>query len=129
MDVSRRTGACADSQRPAPRAAGRSVRAAAALGWLAVASTLFPTTGRAADEAALAKEKKCLNCHALDRKLVGPAFRDVAARDATDHDAPARLAKKIRVGGAGAWGVVPMPSNDVTPDEATRLATWVLQQK
>ncbi len=92
-------------------------------------STLFPTTGRAADEAALAKEKKCLNCHALDRKLVGPAFRDVAARDATDHDAPARLAKKIRVGGAGAWGVVPMPSNDVTPDEATRLATWVLQQK
>jgi cytochrome c len=78
--------------------------------------------------AELAKDKKCLNCHALDQKLVGPAFKAVAARYATDKDAEDRLAKKIREGGSGVWGVVPMPSNDVTAAQAKQLAHWVLQQ-
>ena len=84
---------------------------------------------RAADDGDLARAKKCLSCHAVDRKLVGPAYKDVAARYANDKDAEARLAKKIMEGGAGAWGVVPMPSNEVTKAEAQRLAHWVLMQK
>ena len=82
-----------------------------------------------ADDADFAKSKKCLNCHAVDQKLVGPAFKAVAARYAADKEAEARLAKKIREGGAGAWGIVPMPANDLASAEATRLAKWVLQQK
>lgn len=82
-----------------------------------------------ADDADFARSKQCLNCHAMDAKRVGPAYRSVAARYADDRDAEARLAKKIRGGGAGAWGVVPMPANDVTPAEAQRLARWVLMQK
>jgi cytochrome c len=87
------------------------------------------TPVRAADDVAMAKAKKCTNCHAVDQKLVGPAFKDVAARYAKDAGAEDRLARKIRDGGAGSWGVVPMPSNDVTPAEAKELAHWVLQQK
>ena len=75
------------------------------------------------------QDRKCTNCHAVDEKLVGPAFKAVAARYANDKGAEERLAKKIHDGGSGAWGVVPMPSNDVTADEAKQLAHWVLQQK
>ena len=75
------------------------------------------------------RAKKCTNCHAIDQKVVGPAFKAVAARYAKDATAEDRLAKKIREGGEGAWGVVPMPSNDVTTAEARQLAHWVLQQK
>ena len=83
-----------------------------------------------ADDADFAKSKKCMNCHALDQKLVGPAFKAVAARYAGDKDAEARLAKKIREGGAGSWGVVPMPANtEVDAAAAQRLAHWVLMQK
>ncbi|MEO8935552.1 MAG: c-type cytochrome [Burkholderiaceae bacterium] len=83
-----------------------------------------------ADDADFAKSKKCMNCHAIGEKLVGPAFRSVATRYANDRDAKARLAKKIREGGSGAWGVVPMPMNpDVSVPEAQRLAHWVLMQK
>jgi cytochrome c len=82
-----------------------------------------------ADDAELARAKKCMNCHAVDQKLVGPAFKSVAARYADDHEAEARLATKIREGGAGSWGVVPMPANAITQAEAQRLAHWVLMQK
>ena len=81
------------------------------------------------DDADFARSKKCMNCHAVDRKVVGPAFKSVAARYANDPEAEARLAKKIMQGGSGSWGVVPMPSNDVTTAEARRLAHWVLMQK
>ena len=71
-----------------------------------------------------------MNCHALDEKRVGPSFKAVAARYANDKAAEERLAEKIRNGGAGAWGVVPMPANDdVSRVEAQRLAHWVLMQK
>ncbi len=79
---------------------------------------------------ALARDKRCLNCHAIDHKLVGPAFKDVARRYAGQADAVARLADKIVKGGAGAWGPVPMPANpQVSPAEARLLATWVLSAK
>jgi cytochrome c len=78
----------------------------------------------------LARSNLCLGCHAVDRKLVGPAFRDVAARYAGQKDAALRLAEKIVRGGSGAWGVVPMPANPkVSTEDALRLANWVLSMK
>lgn len=77
----------------------------------------------------LAQKKNCMNCHALDSKRVGPAYKDVAAKYAQDKDAYKKLAKKIKEGGAGAWGAMAMPPNDVTPAEAETLAKWVLTIK
>jgi cytochrome c len=94
----------------------------AALG-LAVAS------GPVFAQAELAKQKNCLACHAADKKLVGPSYKDVAAKYKGDKDAPAKLAKKIREGGVGVWGQVPMPANpQVNEQEAAALAKWVLSQ-
>ncbi len=81
-----------------------------------------------ADEA-LAKAKNCMSCHAIDKKLVGPAYKDVAAKYKGDAKAPAMLAAKIKAGGKGTWGEIPMPPNNVTPEEASKLAAWVLAQK
>src|SRR4051794_20722361 len=78
----------------------------------------------------LAQKKACLACHAVDKKLVGPAYKDVAAKYAGQKDAAAKLAEKIQKGSVGVWGQVPMPANPgVTPDEAKQLATWVLTLK
>jgi cytochrome c len=77
----------------------------------------------------LASKKNCLACHAMDKKLVGPSYKDVAAKYAGQPDAVAKLAEKIQKGGVGAWGQVPMPANQVTADEAKQLATWVLTIK
>ena len=78
----------------------------------------------------LAQKKNCLACHALDKKVLGPAFKDVAAKYADQKDAAATLATKIQKGGVGVWGQIPMPANpQVSPDEAKQLATWVLNVK
>jgi cytochrome c len=83
-----------------------------------------------ADPLALAQEKHCLSCHAIDHKVVGPAYRDVAKRYAMDAQANARLSEKIMRGGAGSWGVVPMPANNqVSPEQAHELVDWILKQK
>jgi cytochrome c len=75
----------------------------------------------------LAQQKHCLNCHAIERKIVGPAFKDVARRYAGQPEMLPRLARKIVQGGGGAWGPVPMAANpQVTGEEARQLATWVL---
>ena len=100
-----------------------------ALGALAMVCVMHPAHAAPDDDAALARSKKCMNCHAIDQKVVGPGYRSVATRYANDKDAETRLAKKIMQGGSGSWGVVPMPSNDVTAAEAQRLAHWVLMQK
>lgn len=69
----------------------------------------------------------CLACHSVDKKVVGPAFRDVAAKYKGDATAVDRLAEKIVKGGAGAWGPVPMPpASGISPADAKILATWVL---
>jgi cytochrome c len=83
----------------------------------------------AADASALAQKKNCLACHAVDHKVVGPAYKDVAAKYASDKGALARLTEKVQKGGVGVWGQVPMPPNQVTPDEAKELVTWVLSLK
>ena len=78
----------------------------------------------------LATAKNCMACHAVATKLVGPAYKDVAAKYAGQKDAVDKLATKIMKGGAGVWGPVPMPANaQVNADEAKKLAAWVLTQK
>ncbi len=76
---------------------------------------------------ALATSKNCMACHALDHKVVGPAYKDVAAKYAGDKNAVAKLTKKILNGGSGVWGAIPMPANSqVNEAEAKQLAAWVL---
>lgn len=75
----------------------------------------------------LAKAKNCLACHAADKKVVGPAYQDVAKKYAGQKDAVAKLAEKVQKGGSGVWGTVPMPPNPgVNADEAKKLVEWVL---
>ncbi|MCX8146157.1 MAG: c-type cytochrome [Azovibrio sp.] len=83
--------------------------------------------GQAHADEALAKAKNCMSCHDVAIKKVGPAYKDVAAKYKAA-DVP-KLAEKIQKGGSGVWGPVPMPPNNVTPDEATKLAKWVLTVK
>jgi cytochrome c len=78
----------------------------------------------------LAKAKNCLACHQVDKKLVGPSYKEIAAKYAGQKDAAAKLATKIRAGGVGVWGQVPMPANpQVNEKEAETLARWVLSLK
>ena len=78
----------------------------------------------------LATSKKCMACHAADKKLVGPSYKDVAAKYAGQKDAVDKLATKIIKGGSGVWGPVPMPANaQVNEAEAKKLAAWVLTLK
>ena len=78
----------------------------------------------------LAKQKACLACHQVAAKLVGPAYKDVAAKYKDDKGAEAKLAAKIRAGGVGVWGQVPMPANPaVNEAEAKTLAKWILAMK
>jgi cytochrome c len=78
----------------------------------------------------LAQKKNCLACHTLDKKIVGPAYKDVAAKYKGQAGIEAKLAEKILKGGAGAWGPVPMPANpQVSADEAKQLAKWVMTIK
>lgn len=83
----------------------------------------------ATDAKALAQSKGCLACHAIDKKVVGPSYKDIAAKYKGDAGAVARLATKVQKGGSGVWGTMPMPPNNVTADEAKTLVTWVLSQK
>ena len=92
-----------------------------------VATSLGLLAGNASASADHAKAKNCTACHAVDKKLLGPAFKDIATKYANDKDALAKLSKKVREGGAGVWGQVPMPANpQVTVDEAATLVKWIL---
>ena len=78
----------------------------------------------------LAKKHNCLACHAVDKKLVGPSYKDVAAKYRSDPGAQAKLADKVRKGGQGVWGQVPMPPNTQVPDaDINSLVKWILSQK
>ena len=86
--------------------------------------------GPALADQALATAKNCMACHAIDKKLVGPAYKDVAAKYAGQIDAVDKLSVKIVKGGSGVWGPVPMPANtQVNEAEAKKLAAWVLSLK
>ena len=78
----------------------------------------------------LAQKKNCTACHAIDKKLVGPAYKDVAAKYAGQPDAAAHLVQKVLKGGKDVWGPVPMPANaQVSEAEAKQLVAWVLSLK
>ena len=97
----------------------------AAIGALAFASA----PALAQDAQKLLKEKACVACHAPDKKVVGPAHKEVAAKYRGRKDAEEYLAKKIREGSNGVWGQVPMPPNQVTEAEAKALAKYVMSLK
>ena len=76
---------------------------------------------------ALAMSKNCMSCHAVERKVLGPSFKDIAAKYRDNKAAPDLLATKIMKGGSGVWGPVPMPANSqVNEADAKKLAAWVL---
>lgn len=78
----------------------------------------------------LATKSACTACHAVDKKLVGPSYKDVAKKYASDAKAVDTLAAKIIKGGSGVWGAVPMPPNaNVNDAEAKKLAAWVMSLK
>ena len=86
--------------------------------------------GPAFANADLAQKKNCMACHAVDKKLVGPAYKDVAAKYAGQKDAVDKLAEKVMKGGSGVWGPVPMPANpQVNEAEAKQLVQWILTLK
>ena len=96
---------------------------------LVLAASIAIAAPALADQA-LATSKNCMACHAVAAKLVGPAYKDIAAKYAGQPDAVAKLTTKVLKGGSGVWGPVPMPANSqVTPDEARKLVTWVLSLK
>ena len=78
----------------------------------------------------LAAQRNCLACHAVDRRVLGPAYQDVADRYAGQPDAAPRLARKIVTGGTGVWGRLVMPANpQVSEAEARQLVQWILSLK
>jgi cytochrome c len=78
----------------------------------------------------LAKKHACTACHAIDKKLVGPAYKDVAAKYRGNAKAEAMLVEKVKKGGVGTWGQVPMPPNSQVPDaDVKTLVKWVLSLK
>jgi cytochrome c len=93
---------------------------------VAIAGMSLPAV--ASDE--LAKKHACFACHTVDKKMVGPSYKDVAAKYRADKEAPAKLAAKVKKGGQGVWGNVPMPPNAAVPDaDVAALVKWILSQK
>lgn len=78
----------------------------------------------------LAKAKNCMACHAVENKVVGPGYKEVAKKYVGDKSAEAKLTQKIMKGGSGTWGSIPMPANpQVSEAEAKTLAKWILSLK
>jgi cytochrome c len=89
----------------------------------------FTATAAQANEE-LAKKNACTACHAVDKKIVGPAFKEVAAKYRPDKNAEAMLIDKVKKGGVGVWGPVPMPPNTQVKDEDVKaLVKWILSLK
>jgi cytochrome c len=99
----------------------------AAVATLAVA---LPAASPARASEELAKKHACFACHTVDKKLVGPSYKEVAVKYRGDKGAEAKLFEKVKKGGTGVWGQVPMPPNAAVPDADIRsLVKWILSQK
>lgn len=97
---------------------------------LAVLLAASAASAWAADESALAAKSGCLACHAVDKKVVGPAYKEVANKYRADKAAAAKLEKKVKEGGTGVWGQIPMPPNaQVSEADIKKLVEWVLSLK
>lgn len=95
---------------------------------LLAATTLFSALPAEASEA-IVKKARCIACHTVDAKRVGPAYKDVAAKYRGDAGAPARLFDKVRAGGSGNWGEIPMlphPEDKISDEDLRAAIQWVL---
>ena len=95
---------------------------------VAASSMLVAAQANAADASALAQKSGCLACHTVDKKVLGPAYKDVAAKYKGDKTAEAKLVAKVKAGGSGVWGPMPMPPNSpqVKDADITAIVQWVL---
>ena len=95
---------------------------------VAASSMLVTAQVNAADASALAQKSGCLACHSIDKKVLGPAYKDVAAKYKGDKTAEAKLVAKVKAGGSGVWGPMPMPPMGAQVKEAdiTTIVQWVL---
>jgi cytochrome c len=92
----------------------------------AAAAVVLAAPARA-DEA-LARKYNCLACHQVDKKVVGPAYKDIAKKYKGKSGAAALLAEKVKKGGSGTWGPIPMPPNAAVPDaDLKKLVDWILK--
>ena len=120
---------------PAPAAALAQTAAPAAAATATAAPSAGPAAGAgapldAASATSMMQKDGCAACHAVDKKIVGPAFQDVAAKYRGDKDALAKLSQKVKAGGSGAWGPVPMPANaQVSDADIKALVSWTLSLK
>jgi len=97
---------------------------------LFVSAGLLASAGNALASDALAKKYNCLACHAADKKLIGPSYKDVAAKYKGNAGAEAKLIGKVKNGGSGAWGQIPMPPNASVPDaDVKALVKWIMSTK
>ncbi len=94
---------------------------------IAVAGSLL-VAGQASANQALAQKSGCLACHSVDKKVLGPSFKDVAAKYKGDKGAEAKLVAKVKAGGSGVWGPMPMPANSpqVKDEDIKTIVQWVL---
>lgn len=97
-------------------------------GILAVVGLLITGSVMAVEMSPLAKKHGCIACHTVDRKLVGPAYLDVAKKYQGDQGAFAKLEAKVAMGGAGVWGTMPMPPNapKVPAADIKELVRWIM---
>ena len=100
----------------------------AVLAWLWLPSPVGAAESAAAATQLLTKYN-CQACHTVDKKLVGPSYKEVAAKYAGDAAAPAKLEQKVKNGGTGVWGAIPMPPNNVPDADLKTLVAWILAQK
>jgi cytochrome c len=95
---------------------------------IAAATVLLAGQANAADGQALAQKSGCLACHSVDKKVLGPSYKDVAAKYKGDKGAEAKLVAKVKAGGSGVWGPMPMPANSpqVKDEDIKTIVQWVL---
>ncbi|QDQ26973.1 c-type cytochrome [Chitinimonas arctica] len=95
----------------------------------ALSAATVLTAQAAPDGRAMAAKYNCLACHQVDKKVVGPAFRDVAVKYRGDKKAESRLIEKVKKGGVGVWGQIPMPAQQISDADLKVIMQWVLSQK
>lgn len=98
--------------------------------YAAVAGIAFTAAGNVAASEALAKKHNCLACHTVDKKVVGPSYKEIAQKYAGDKAASKTLEGRVKAGSTGVWGPVPMPPNATVPDADNKaLVAWILSLK
>lgn len=96
----------------------------------AASAALLVMSGSVSADQALAQKNACMSCHGVDKKIVGPAFKEVAKKYAGDATAQEKLVAKVKTGGKGVWGAIPMPPNpNLKKEDAEKIVAWLLSLK